>query len=141
MQRQRFFSLITLGVIFVLFIHSVDTCSGHLGVFSTAFNATSEVAQFHPAGSPHVDGVCATRHDQAEKCCNLLTEIAVVNTSQYSSNPQLYLINIPYFIVPARPRLVELSKVIIPRAGPSFAAHLPLYLRSSLPVRAPPFLI
>lgn len=134
-------TLTALVIVCVLFVHSFDTCSAHLGAFSTVFNNTAEVTKLCPDEVSDTCEVCAARHDQANSCCDASAEIAVLNSSQHAPNPQPGLINAAYFIIPAKPQLVILSGVVDSRAGPSWAVPLPLYLRSSLPVRAPPFTI
>lgn len=129
--------LTALVVVCVLFVHAFDTCTGHLGAFSTI---STQVTKLCPNATSEICEICAIRHDQPNDCCNS-AEVAVLNSSQHAPNPQPDLINVAWFIIPVKPQIVILSGVVDSRAGPAFTPPLSLYLRSSLPVRAPPFTI
>lgn len=147
-HHQRYFSLLrwpytftAFVVVCVLLAHGIDTCTAHLGGFSNIVVSAEAVTELCPNEAFDNCSICLSHPDRQLDCCNQFTEIAVLNSLQHSPNPQPDLINVAYFIIPAKPQLVILSGVVDSRAGPSFATPLPLYLRSSLPVRAPPFTI
>ena len=137
---QRLSTLTAFAVVCVLFIHSFDTCAAHWGAFANSSIGITQIIELCPNGTSTTCDVCAAR-DKHNDGCNSFAEIAVLSSSQHQLNPQPATMIATFFIIPATPQLITLSGSLDPRAGPSFAAPLSICLRSSLPVRAPPYSI
>jgi len=140
-QRKWPLALTAFALVCVLLVHSIDTCTAHLGAFVDVADAAAATAERCPNEGFDNCSICTSRPDHQSDCCNQFTEIAVLNSAHQAPNPQPDLISAAYFIIPAKPLLIVLTGVMDSRAGPIFAAPLPLYLRSVLPARAPPSLV
>jgi len=128
-------------VVCVLLGHSFDTCAAHLGlqpVRAIAATDAPQIAAPCPNGNAATCQICTARERPHNDGCNALTEIAVFNSSQHQIEQQAVVLTATLAVVPAMPQLIALSGCLHGRAGPPPALPASVYLRSSLPARAPP---
>jgi len=131
---------VALLVICTLLSHSLDTCGAHIGL---PMPRTNSGTQNFDAPCPHpVSGpcdLCIPANEPHQDGCNPLTEIAVLTpSSQHQIEHQAVTLAATVAVIPAMPQVIALSGCLHGRAGPPPAAPLSVFLRSSLPSRAPP---
>lgn len=131
------FVWVTLLVICALLSHSLDNCAAHLGVLGRVA-AAPQVVNPCPNGSGLCE-VCAPTDTPHQDGCDLLSETAVLNSSQqHPLEHQAATLAATVAVLPAMPQVIALSGSLHGRAGPPPALPASVYLRSSLPSRAPP---
>lgn len=135
------FVCVAVLVICALMAHSLDNCAAHLGAPLARAVALSDAQQLKapcPNGSGTCE-ICAPTDAPHQDGCELLSETAVLNSSQ--QNPiehQAATLATTVAVLPAMPQVIALSGCLHGRAGPPLALLASVYLRSSLASRAPP---
>lgn len=143
--RQRNPSLrflcVTAFLICAFLSHSLDNCAAHLGGLSGGSSRSSAAWQIK-SPCPNTSGpceLCAPSKAPHQDGCDLLSEIAVLTpSSQHQSDHQAVTLGATVAVIPAIPQLIALSGCLHGRAGPPPALPASVFLRSSLPSRAPP---
>jgi hypothetical protein len=117
--------------------HSLDNCAAHLGGVGRLADA-QQITTPCPNGAAACE-VCAPTDAPHQDGCELLSEIAVLNSSQqHPLEHQAATLAATVAVLPAMPQVIALSGCLHGRAGPPPALPASVYLRSSLPSRAPP---
>jgi len=129
-----------LLVIFALLSHSLDACAAHTGLPDSHDSSGAQQGNVvcpHPAS--FACEICALPSQPDSECCDPLTEIAVLHpSSQHPAEHEIATLEATVAVLPVLPQLIALSGCLHGRAGPPPTAPLPVFLRSSLPSRAPP---
>ena len=127
-------------VICALMAHSLDNCAAHLGAPLARAVSLSDAQQLE-ASCPNGSGlceVCAPTDAPHQDICDLISETAVLTSSQHPLEHQATTLAATVAVIPAMPQVIALSGCLHGRAGPPPALPASVYLRSSLPSRAPP---
>lgn len=134
---RRSFVRVALLLICALLSHSLDNCAAHLG---GPFGATQ--AQHMDADcSGAADGICklcGADDKPHSDGCDPATENAILTPSQQHIQHEAATLTAISAAVPAVPQLIALSGCLHGRAAPPPDKLVSVYLRSSLPSRAPP---
>jgi len=141
-RPSRRFVCVAMLVVCALLAHSLDNCAAH---FSGGLRSCADVRQadVRQSAAPCPDAgdfceICAQSDEPHKDVCDLLSETAVLVSSQHSLEQQAVTFAATVAVVPVRPPLLTRSGCLHNRAGPPPAWPLGVFLRSSLSSRAPP---
>jgi len=136
---RRGFVWSALLVICALLTHSLDNCAAHLGGLANLGNNAQQIKAPCPNAASGPCELCAPTDKPHQDGCELLSEAAVLNpSSQHQIEHQAVTLAATVAVIPAMSQLIALSGCLHGRAGPPPATPLSVFLRSSLPSRAPP---
>lgn len=136
---RRSFVAVALLIICALVTHSLDNCAAHLGGLANPANNAQQIKAPCSNAASGPCQLCAPTDKPHSDSCDLLAEIAVLTpSSQHQIEHQAITLAATVAVVPAMPQVIALSGCLHGRAVPPPAAPLSVFLRSSLPSRAPP---
>ena len=137
-KPRRSFFCVTFLLIFALLAHSFENCAAHRGGLAPFGTNAQQIKAQCPNGVDSCE-LCLPTKAPHQDICDLISESAVLTSSQHPlEHEQVATLAATVAIVPAMPQLIALSGCLHGRAGPPPASLPSVFLRSSLPSRAPP---
>lgn len=136
---RRSFLGAAVFLICVLLTHSLDNCAAHLGGLTRSSQGTLQALAACPNGLGACQ-LCAPTQPSPPDGCDLLSETAVLNSSHHSVERPVVTLTAMVATIPTTQQTVMLSGCLHGLAGPPPVVPAAVFLRSTLPARAPPVL-